>query len=247
MSKVIKLKNLTYSYEFQPSLQNINLEVEENDFMAILGPNGGGKTTLLKIILGQIKNYTGKVLIDGTVNDKWLKKNIIGYLPQQERIDDNFPATGLDIVLMGLAGQKGLLSFFNNKDKTRALNAMESTGSQHLYKEKITNLSGGELQRVLLARALVSGSDYLFLDEPEAGVDLKSTEKIYKILKREQEKGKTIIDISHNISSISKYSTSMICLNHTLHCHKKPELVNADIIRRTFGDVMQIVERIKNE
>ncbi|HMB01624.1 MAG TPA: metal ABC transporter ATP-binding protein [Spirochaetota bacterium] len=244
---MIEIKDLTYTIKKKVILENINLTIVRGEFASIIGPNGGGKTTLLKIILGQIKNYTGKVLIDGTVNDKWLKKNIIGYLPQQERIDDNFPATGLDIVLMGLAGQKGLLSFFNNKDKTRALNAMESTGSQHLYKEKITNLSGGELQRVLLARALVSGSDYLFLDEPEAGVDLKSTEKIYKILKREQEKGKTIIDISHNISSISKYSTSMICLNHTLHCHKKPELVNADIIRRTFGDVMQIVERIKNE
>jgi len=244
---LIEIKDLTYTIKKKVILENINLTIVRGEFASIIGPNGGGKTTLLKIILGQIKNYTGKVLIDGTVNDKWLKKNIIGYLPQQERIDDNFPATGLDIVLMGLAGQKGLLSFFNNKDKTRALNAMESTGSQHLYKEKITNLSGGELQRVLLARALVSGSDYLFLDEPEAGVDLKSTEKIYKILKREQEKGKTIIDISHNISSISKYSTSMICLNHTLHCHKKPELVNADIIRRTFGDVMQIVERIKNE
>lgn len=240
---MIEIKNVSYISGHREILVDINLTINKGDFIAIVGPNGAGKTTLLKIILNMINDYQGKVFIEGLRNDLWLKQNIIGYLPQKETFDKDFPATVEDIVLMGLAGKKGILKRFNNQDRESVDEALKQVDVQHLKKNLIGTLSGGEFQRVLIARSLITGSDYLFLDEPEAGVDDRSVVDFFNLLIRLNKLKKTIVIISHDINMVLKYCTHLVCLNKTLHCHTKSELATAEMIQKSYGEVMQIVEK----
>ncbi len=240
---MIQVKNLTYKINNKIILDNINLTLEENEFAAIIGPNGAGKSTLIKIILNIIKDYEGEILIDGVNNKEWLKNNIIGYLPQYEQFNRDFPAKAIDIVLMGIAGKKGLFKHFSKDDIKRAKKIMKQVNVLHLRNHLIGSLSGGELQRVFIARALISDSQYLILDEPEAGVDSSKIHGFYDIITDLNKQGKTILLISHDIGMVSHYSRFMICINKKLHCHTQTELLNAEIIKKTYGDVMCLVEK----
>lgn len=240
---MIDIKNLNYSIKNKTVLKDVNLRIADGEFAAILGPNGAGKTTLLRIILGLIKNYHGAIKIDGVPNDKWLKKNIIGYLPQAESFDIDFPATSRDITLMGYAGIKGLFSYFNQDDKNKAdyyLRKVGLTGKEDQY---IGSLSGGEFQRVLLSRALIAESNYIFLDEPEASLDQEGVNGFFTLLKELNNEGKTILVVSHDINILSKYCNFLICLNKTLHFHDQVELCNSEVIKTMYGDVTRIIEK----
>ena len=240
---MIIIKDLNYYVNHTPILVNINLELARGEFASIIGPNGAGKSTLIKIILGLIPGFRGEILINGEKQKTWLRRNIIGYMPQKEQFDRNFPATATDIVLMGIAGKKGLFTYFNKADKAAAHQIMESTGVYRHKDNYIGSLSGGELQRVLLARALISKPEYLFLDEPDANVDKDGVAHFYALLNELHAGGKTILMVSHDIHNTSRFCSQLICLNKTLHCHTKPELLNAEIMQKTFGDVLQIIER----
>ena len=240
---MIELKEVSYYIHNKAILVDINLKIKNNEFVAIIGPNGAGKTTLLQIILNQLTGVTGEVYIDGVLNSLWLRQNIMGYLPQREVFDKNFPATVKDIVLMGIAGQKGVFRSFTGKDKELAVEMLGMVGARHLKDQLIGCLSGGELQRVFIARALLTKSDYLLLDEPEAGVDKDKIKDFYDLLRILNKKGKTIILVSHDVHTVTKNCTNIICLNKSLHCHSQAELVNADMIQETYGDVLQLVEK----
>ncbi|CAO80039.1 MAG: ABC transporter ATP-binding protein [Candidatus Cloacimonadota bacterium] len=240
---MIQIKDLQYKINGKIILEDIFLELAEGEFAAIIGPNGAGKSTLVKLILGLLELKEGSIFIDGVEHYNWLKNNTIGYLPQYEEFDNAFPATALDIVLMGLAGQLPLGTHFNKNHKQKAMEALEQTGVAHLAKELIGKLSGGEFQRVLLARALVSESKYLILDEPEASLDRPSVESFFALLKELNSKGKTIITISHDLTTLSKYCSFLVCLNRRLHCHNQMELIDADVIHKTFGDSLRIIEK----
>jgi len=241
---MIQINDLNYRVRNRDILLNINLTIKKGEFAAIIGPNGAGKSTLLKIILGLTRGYSGEVFIEGKKNSIWLRNKIIGYLPQKEEFDRGFPATVLDIALMGIAGKKGLFNAFLKADKEKAIEKLKLVGMDSLRNQYIGSLSGGEFQKVLLARALIGGSDYLFLDEPEAGVDRESIESFYRLLLKLNKAGKTILIVSHDISVIPRYCEFLICLNKTLHCHTKSELVNSEIIKKTYGDVVKIIEKI---
>ncbi len=240
---MIQIKDLQYKINGKIILEDIFLELAEGEFAAIIGPNGAGKSTLIKLILGLLELKEGSILIDGVEHYNWLKNNTIGYLPQYEEFDNAFPATALDIVLMGLASQLPLGLYFNKSQKQKAMTALAQTGVAHLAKTLIGKLSGGELQRVFLARALITESKYLILDEPEASLDRPSVESFFALLKELNNAGKTIITISHDLTTLSKYCSFLVCLNRRLHCHNQTELIDADVIHKTFGDSLRIIEK----
>jgi zinc transport system ATP-binding protein len=240
---MIEVSNLQFRKNNKFILEDIQLQIPKGEFVAIIGPNGAGKSTLLKIILDLITDYEGEVNIEGIPNRQWLKQNMIGYLPQHEEFDPNFPARAMDIVLMGLAGMRGIFHSFNKQDHAKAEKALDQVGVLHVKKNYIGTLSGGEFQRVLLARALVTDSDYLFLDEPEASVDQDGVVGFFDLLADLHKQGKTIITVSHDLNVLTNYCDFLICLNRTLHCHTKTELVNAELLHKTFGESVHIIEK----
>lgn len=240
---MIQIRNLYYSIGSIKILEDINLDLTDGEFSAIIGPNGAGKTTLIRLLLGLLPLQEGSILIDGVPHIQWLKKNPVGYLPQGEVFDRNFPARTIDIVLMGLAGELPLGARFKATHKKRAREAMQTTQIPHLAQKYIGELSGGELQRVFLARAIVSESKYLILDEPEASIDMPGVKSFFALLRDLNKAGKTIITISHDLNILTEYCSFLICLNRTLHCHTKTELVNAEHIHKTFGEHVHVIKK----
>jgi zinc transport system ATP-binding protein len=237
---MIRIKDLQYNIAHKAILEDINLEIPDGVFAAIIGPNGAGKSTLIKLILGLLEMQEGSISIDEIPQKKWLREHSFGYLPQREEFDRGFPATALDIVLMGLAGTLPLGKRCKASHKAKALDVMNMCGIEEKAQAQIGSLSGGEFQRVLLARAILTDSRYLILDEPEAGIDRPGVTSFFKLLKKFNEAGKTIITISHDLHTLSDYCSFLICLNRRLHCHNSTELVNAEVIHKTFGDVRLI-------
>ncbi len=240
---MIRISGLSHHYGGSPVLQDIDLELANGEFVAIIGPNGAGKSTLIKLILGLLPLQSGSIEIDGLPHLQWLKNHPLGYLPQHEDFDRKFPATALDLVLLGLAGELGPGWRFRASHKDRARQALVKTRIGELEKKPLGSLSGGELQRVFLARALVSESDYLILDEPEASVDLPGVQSFFTLLKELNEAGKTVITISHDLNTLTQYCSFLVCLNRRLHCHTKTDLVNAELIHKTFGEAVRIIEK----
>ena len=240
---MIRISELNHYAGEHVILEDISLDIDEGEFAAIIGPNGAGKSTLIKLILGLIPLQKGNIEIDGLPHSTWLKQNPMGYLPQEEKFDRRFPASAMDIVLMGLASELKLAQRFSSNMKERAREAMMQTGCWLLAQKQLGALSGGELQRVLLARAIVGGSKYLILDEPEASVDQSGVKNFFVLLKELNQSGRTIITISHDLHTLTSFCTFLICLNKTLHCHNKTELINAETIHDFFGETTKIVHK----
>jgi zinc transport system ATP-binding protein len=240
---MIEISGLNHTINGIPILQDIELSLQEGEFAAIIGPNGAGKSTLIKLILGLIPLQAGTIRIDGVPHLEWLRRNPIGYLPQREEFDRRFPATALDIVMMGLAGELPLGSRLRKRHREQALQAMRTTATETFAKALIGSLSGGQLQRVLLARALVSNGKYLILDEPEASVDLPGVQSFFALLKDLNRQGRTIITISHDLNTLSEYCSFLVCLNRRLHCHNHTEMVNSELIHKTFGEAVRLIEK----
>ena len=240
---MIVFKDLQYRIADKPILEDIDLTIPDGVFAAIIGPNGAGKSTLIKLLLGLIEMQEGSIVIDGIPQKKWLRAHSFGYLPQREEFDRGFPATARDIVLMGIAGTLPWGKRFTKEHEAKALEAMRMCGIEEKVQAQIGSLSGGEYQRVLLARAIITDSKYLILDEPEAGIDRPGVTSFFKLLKKFNDAGKTIITVSHDLHTLTKYCSFMICLNRRLHCHNSTELINAEVIRKTFGDTVRLIEK----
>lgn len=215
---LIEIEHMCYTRNGRDTLHDINLTVRRGDFIAIIGPNGGGKTTLLKLMLGLLPPSRGTIRVNGF--DPGKHRASIGYVPQHVNNNLSFPATALDVVQMGLP--RGQARFrFNNKKKNRqaAQQALEKLGVSNLAPRKIASLSGGERQRILIARALVSRPELLILDEPTASIDTKGQTEFYELL-QVLNKEVTIIMVSHDIMIVSSYAKSIICLNRRMHYHQ---------------------------
>lgn len=210
--KILELDSITAGYDNNIVLDNINLTIHKKDFLGIIGPNGGGKTTLLKIILGLLAPFKGQIKF-------YIKQNIIGYLPQFKNFDNKFPITVDDVVLSGLTSKKGLFHCFSNEDRKKSDELLEATQICHLKKKPIGELSGGQMQRVFLCRALINSPELLILDEPNTFVDKTFENNLFEILK-ELNKKISIILVSHDIGVISSYIKNIACVNGTLHYHK---------------------------
>lgn len=217
--EIIKLENVSFSYTSKEFLRNINFSIYEDDFLGIIGPNGGGKTTILKLILGILKPDQGTIRVFGRSPKE--ARNQIGYLSQFKNIDFEFPITALEIVL--LSRIQGMFSRYNHADKQAAKQAMQAVECWHLRGKKLNELSGGEKQRVFVARALAKKPKVLILDEPMANLDIHIQEDFYKLL-TELNKEIAIVMVDHDLEMLSKYSKEVVCVNkcstHATRYHK---------------------------
>jgi zinc transport system ATP-binding protein len=215
MKPLIKIENLTVGYDRTPVLENVNLEIFEKDFIGVIGPNGGGKTTLLKAILGLLKPTRGKITFRSDIDNR---KKPIGYLPQVRHIDKKFPITVYDVVRSGL-----LMERRNNLSaaalKTKIEQLLSETGILNIRNKAIGELSGGQMQRVFLCRALISNPKILILDEPDTFVDNRFEGELYSRLSR-LNNDIAIILVSHDLGTISSYVKTIACVNGDLHYHR---------------------------
>jgi zinc transport system ATP-binding protein len=213
---VIDIKNVSFAYDKQMILEDINLSVEEKDFLAIIGPNGGGKSTLLKLILGIIKPQKGSISVLDKVPSKSLTH--IGYVPQNTNVNTDFPIKVIEVVMMGHVGSKRPLFGYGKDEVLCAMGALSEVGMEDFAQTKIGALSGGQRQRVMIARALCAHPQILILDEPTSSIDITGQKEIYELIKKLNE-SITIIVVSHDISVILEYASKAAHVNKTLSYH----------------------------
>jgi zinc transport system ATP-binding protein len=222
MSKpIIQLKNIDFDFKQIKILEGINLEVNQKDFLAVIGPNGSGKTTLIKIILGLIKPTKGQVKVFGQGPQKVNQK--MGYLPQGDNFDLDFPLTVEEVVLYGFIKPNSFGFKFKSEEKAKAKEIMQKIGIFQKRKNLIGQLSGGEKQKVLISRAMSANPQILILDEPNAHIDSRSEKDLYHLLKSLNQE-MTIIMVSHDISAVSKYANKVACVNKNLYLSQIKDL-----------------------
>ncbi len=213
----IETHNISFAYPQRPLiLQHIDWQVKSGEFIALVGPNGGGKSTLLKIILGLLKPQQGQVQILGESLAKNRKR--IGYVPQFTDFSRDYPITVEETVLLGRLGKTRPYFGYRKQDREIAQRVMQEAYVADLHAQRLGTLSGGQLQRVLIARALASEPDILILDEPTTNIDMRTEEDIFALLKTFNQR-MTIVVVSHDIGFISSYVNRVACLNKTLLCH----------------------------
>ena len=216
---VLDFKNVCFAYEQREVLHNINMQIRRKDMIAVVGPNGGGKSTLLKLALGIIRPVRGEIELFGKPINGQIKHT--GYVPQSLMYDNSFPVNVMDVVLMGRA-ERHVCGLYNKTDKAVAMQALEEVELADLARRSFSQLSGGEKQRVMIAQALASEPEIIFLDEPTANVDSIIENKIYDLL-AELNKRITIIVVSHNLNVVTRYASHLACVNHVLSfmiCHR---------------------------
>jgi zinc transport system ATP-binding protein len=218
---IIEIKQLSYRYEKDTVLENINLAVPNGSFLAIVGPNGSGKSTLLKLMLGLLKPQRGEIRLFGQEMSKFKEWQQIGYVSQKANsFNTGFPATVFEVVSSGLTKKLGLFHFFKKEDSQKVYDALEAVGMSKFSHRNIGELSGGQQQRVFIARALVSEPKLLILDEPTVGVDAENVSAFYQMLADlNQNRGITLLLVTHDVGTISDKVTHVACLNKHLHFH----------------------------
>ncbi|WP_292265808.1 metal ABC transporter ATP-binding protein [Butyricimonas sp.] len=213
MKEILELEDISAGYEQTTVLQGVNLTIRENDFIGIIGPNGGGKTTLLKVILGLIKPFSGKIIYHTS------KQSLFGYLPQNSKFDARFPISVKEVVLSGLMSEKGIFHSYTKADRGKVDEILEKYGMLRYKNRPIGELSGGQMQRVFLCRAIISSPKILILDEPSTYVDSNFEIEFYSLLKELNEK-MSIVMVSHDLGTICSYVKTIACVNGGLHYHE---------------------------
>ena len=219
---LVEIRDLDASYNGDTILKNINLTIEQNDFIGLIGPNGGGKTTLLKVILGLLKPKKGEIKVMGQLPLRGRQE--IGYVPQNITYDSDFPIRVSDVVRMGRLGPDRLFKSYNNEDDAIVRERLAWVNMFDHKDEPLSQLSGGQRQRVYIARALVNDPKLLLLDEPTVSVDIEARAKIYSLLHQINQNGITILLVSHDMNVISSYVKTIGCLNRTLFYHNEKRI-----------------------
>lgn len=244
MSFLVKIKDVTIRYGSFVALEKASLTVCENDFIGVIGPNGGGKTSLLKAILGLLTPSEGTISFSDAMHEKG---SSIGYLPQVNKFDSNYPISVTEVIVSGLTSYSNWYKKNNRSNKAKAYDVMDELGILHLANKPIGQISGGQMQRVFLARALISDPRLLILDEPDTYVDYQFENQLYEKLK-EVNKRMAIILVSHDVGTISAHVKSIACVSRELNHHMSniitPEQLkgyNCPIQIITHGDVPHTV------
>lgn len=218
VNNAVEMEDVCVTFNKQPVLQDINFSIGVNDFLAIIGPNGGGKSTLLKIILGLIKVNRGSVRVFG--NEPGNPTNPIGYLPQHVSFDPDFPINVFDTVLSGR--YHGLLKTYSEEDREKVSEALREVNMLKMGDRQMSRLSGGQMQRVFIARAIVREPKLLLLDEPMASIDPEMQNSFYNLLSRLRDR-MAIVLVSHDVGAVSSHVDNIACLNQTLYYHGSVE------------------------
>ena len=226
----IEIINLTFSYDTVPVLEDVNLKVAHGEFATIVGPNGGGKTTLLKLLLGLLKPVHGKIEVLGSSPEK--ARLQVGYMPQHADLDPQFPITVMDVVLLGRLGRR-FGGRYSKKDRQLASEALEEVQLGHTARMPFSRLSGGQKQRVLIARALCCDPEMLLLDEPTANIDPEVEETLLAILQALNRR-MTILLVSHDMGFVSRVVKSVICVNRRVFIHPTSQM-DGTLIKDVYG------------
>lgn len=233
----IELRGVSFSYGELPVLEGVDLAVERNDYLALLGPNGGGKTTLLRLVLGLLAPSRGSVRVLG--EEPARARGRVGYVPQRTQFDPDFPIRVADVVRMGRLRRGRMLRPFSAPDREAAARALATVEVADLAERPIGALSGGQLQRVLIARALAVEPELLLLDEPTASLDERIGTGVWELL-AELSRSMTVVVISHDIGAISRHVRSVACLNRRLHAHPSRELT-PEMLEATYGCPVDLI------
>jgi zinc transport system ATP-binding protein len=235
---VVEVEGLTFGFDpARPVLKEATFRVEPLDFASVIGPNGGGKTTLLKLLLGLLQPDRGAVRVLGTSPQKARQR--VGYMPQHATIDPRFPIDVMDVVLMGRLNATRAFGPYARRDRAAARSALEHAGLAGFERRPIAALSGGERQRVLVARALAAEPELLLLDEPAAGLDQRVEHDFFQLLV-ELNRRMTIILVSHDLGFVSRYVRTVICVNRTVQVHPT-SAVNGRVIADMYGGEVRLV------
>ncbi len=241
---IIEVQNVSFAYGETPVLKDITLTIHQGDYVGIIGPNGSGKTTLLKIMLGLLKPSSGAIKLFGSDCLCFKEWSRIGYVPQKAtNFDPLFPATVYEVAAMGRYGKKGLLRHLNKEDEAIIETSLRQVEMLNFKERLIGDLSSGQQQRVFIARALAGKPEVIFLDEPTVGIDVKTQEQFYSLLKRlNQELGLTLVLVSHDIDVIANEATELACINQTLVYHGEPkEFIKGDYLQKLYGKNIRLI------
>jgi zinc transport system ATP-binding protein len=245
LNPVIDIQLLNFSYGSVPTLSGIDLQVAEGEFLGIVGPNAGGKSTLLKLILGLLQPHSGSLrVLDRSPSSA---SRLLGYVPQYPSFPRDFPITVEQVVQLGRLGQGPVVGRFKalwpgrvrSSDREAVRRALAEVEAGDIAKRQISSLSGGQLQRVLLARALVSEPRILILDEPTANIDQRLEGEIFDLLKAINAR-MTILVVSHDVAFISRYVRRVACVNRTLICHRT-EAIDSAVIQELYGKGVRMI------
>lgn len=242
---IVSVKNVSFSYGGTPILERISFDIQSGDYVGIIGPNGGGKTTLLKLMLGLLKPVAGEIRLLGDLILRSDERHRIGYVPQRSATDDRlFPASVEEVVLSGRTANRGMFAARSKADKAAVKRAMKTADVMHLAYRRVGTLSGGERQRVMIARALAGDPAILMLDEPTAAVDAPSQEAFYAFLEKLHGQGLTIIIVSHDIDIVTHEVDTVLCLNKHLVCHgPTADVLGKMPLEKVYGKTAKIVHQ----
>ncbi len=233
----VVFEKVAFAYDNSPVLLDVDFSIQHRDFVCVIGPNGGGKTTLMKLMLGLLVPTSGSVRVHGRRPD--LVTQRIGYMPQRAYLDPKFPVSVMDVVLMGRLNKTRSFGPYSRMDRKAAIEAMQVVGIEELNHRPFANLSGGQRQRVLIARALACEPELLLLDEPTAGLDPAVQEDLYRLLGRLNQRF-TVVLVSHDVGFVSVFFKTVICVNRTVHMHSTTELTQGRVAEM-YGREVRLV------
>lgn len=221
---IIELDRICFSYTSDEVVKDVSLAIHKGDYVGIVGPNGGGKTTLLKLMLGLLQPKDGNIKLFNTDIKDFKDWSKIGYVPQRTYVEMNFPVTVEEMVAMGRYGKRGLFHFPTNEDKDKTLQALKQVDMVDYKDRQIHDLSGGQQQRVFIARALASEPEIIFLDEPTVGVDVKTQKQFYALLRKlNKELDLTLVLVTHELDVVAHEATELGYINRTMEYYGEPE------------------------
>jgi zinc transport system ATP-binding protein len=239
MADLVDLSNLDFAYRpgAQPVLKGVDLRIEAGTTLGLIGPNGGGKTTLIRLLLGLLEPTSGTIRIGGLSPKQAIRRgDVVGYLPQNPQPAPSFPLSARQVVRLGLAGKTGMLRPYARDDLVFADSLLERVGVAEVADKPVSSLSGGQLQRVYIARALAPKPRLLLLDEPTTGIDRPGQQRFIEFVQGlKNELGLTVVFVSHDLRAVSSISDRIACLNVTLHYHDVPDRMPADLVYRMFA------------
>ena len=242
MEKAIQARNLDVAYDRRLVLEDVTFSVPRGAMVGIVGPNGGGKSTLLKAVLGLVPKARGTVEILGRPVDRRARR-LVGYVPQREDVDWNFPVSAFDVVMMGRVPSMKLLRRSTSRDKELTWEALRTVGMEKYADTRIGEFSGGQQQRIFLARALAQEAEVLLLDEPVSGVDAPSQHEIFDLLRSLKEAGKTMIVTTHDLSCVAERFDLALLLNKRVVAFGRPEEVfTSELLNETYQSHLMILK-----